>query len=59
MGWIKAEEVESLLVVITHDCDLQSSVEPEVELLRAAFVDQVSGDHTHGKNPRVLHIPKA
>ncbi len=59
MGWKKAEEADTLLVVITHDCDLQSPAESEVELIRARFVDRVSGDHTHGKNPRVINIPNA
>jgi hypothetical protein len=59
MGWIKPEEAGDLLLVITHDCDLQSTAEAEVELIRAAFVDQISGNNTHGKNPRVLHIRQA
>lgn len=59
MGWIQAEEIDGLLIAITHDCDLQSAAESEVELLRATVVSTALPDCTHGKNPRILHLPQA
>jgi len=48
----------SLVVVISHDCDLAASPdrEPEVELIVGRQIQKADGNFTHAKTPRVLHI---
>jgi hypothetical protein len=47
-----------LVVVISHDCDLAQdpSIEPIVEVISGRRVPAPSGNFTHGKNPRRLHL---
>ena len=53
----RAPEV-TLVVVISHDCDLAASPdkEPEVELIVGRLIEKADGNFTHAKTPRVLHI---
>ncbi len=49
----------SLLVVLTQDCDLvhQSyEVEPNVELIAGALLENADNGLRHGRNPRRLHL---
>jgi hypothetical protein len=48
----------TLVVVISHDCDLAASPdkEPEVELIVGRLIEKADGNFTHAKTPRVLHI---
>jgi len=48
----------TLVVVISHDCDLAASPdkEPEIELIVGRRIDKTDGNFTHAKTPRVLHI---
>src|ERR1700722_13210567 len=54
----KESEGDIMAVVISHDCDLAqgASVEPEVELIVGRFIAQASGNFTHCKNLRCLHL---
>jgi len=60
-GWANGGNADSVFVVITHDCDLQSASEAEdtVEILRARWQTTTSGEHTFGKNPRIIHLTAA
>lgn len=44
------------LVVISHDCDLPSDQEPEVELIVAEPVRECHPDYAAAKHPRKLHL---
>ena len=46
-------------IIISHDCDLASSVddEPVIELLLCKFADEHDGNYTFSKNSRHLQIP--
>jgi hypothetical protein len=48
----------TVVVVISHDCDLAASTdkEPEVELIVGRQIEKADGNFTHAKTPRVLHI---
>lgn len=49
----------SIVVVISHDCDLAASpsTEPDVEVIVGRVVDRSDGRFTLAKNPRKLHLP--
>jgi hypothetical protein len=50
----------NLIVVVSHDCDCVNddlSKEPNIEVILGSTVEQLSGDFTHAKNTRVLHVP--
>jgi hypothetical protein len=48
----------TLVVVVSHDCDLAASPdkEPEIELIVGRQIEKADGNFTHAKTPRVLHI---
>ena len=48
----------TVVVVISHDCDLAASPdkEPEVEVIVGRLIEKADGNFTHAKTPRVLHI---
>jgi hypothetical protein len=48
----------TIVVVISHDCDLAAlpDKEPEVELIVGRLVEKAAGNYTHAKTPRVLHL---
>jgi hypothetical protein len=56
---LEAEEANVRYVVATHDCDIQSSGEDQIELLQARIVEAAKGDCLNGKNPRMLHVRQA
>lgn len=58
-GLIEASDAKSVLLVATHDCDLQSTAESEVEIFLATIVDTARPECTQGKSPRTLHLPGA
>lgn len=49
----------SVVVVISHDCDLAQSIatEPFIEIIVGSKVERKDGNCTHGKNIRNLHLP--
>lgn len=53
---------ESVVIVASHDCDISQdvAVEPSVEVVVGRVLgiqpSSIDGNHTHAKNPRVLHI---
>lgn len=49
---------QTLVVVVSHDCDLAASSEkePDVELIIGQQIEKADGNFTHAKTPRVLHI---
>jgi hypothetical protein len=55
---VREANQESLVVVISHDCDLaqHSSIEPTVEVILGRRVQAVDGNLTDAKNPRRLHL---
>jgi hypothetical protein len=56
IGWSGKEHVAT---IISQDCDVvQPSLdrEPYVEVLRGRWIDELSGNLTHGKNPRTLQV---
>lgn len=55
-GWPGADGVCHMLVA-THDCDLQSAQERRIELVPVREIGACDGKSTHGKNPRLLHLP--
>ena len=54
LGIILEEQTGVKVVVISHDCDLQSS-ETEVELIAGPLV-KGAGNCSHAKHPRILHL---
>lgn len=48
----------TIVVVISHDCDLAAlpDKEPEAELILGRLVEKANGNYTHAKTPRVLHL---
>jgi hypothetical protein len=48
----------TLVVVISHDCDLAASLERdhEIELIVGRQIEKANGNFTHAKVPRLLHI---
>jgi hypothetical protein len=49
----------SILVVITHDCDLANDAEPFVEFVRGTQVPKTDGNFERAKNARKLHVTLA
>ena len=52
-------ESESFPVVVSQDCDVVDpdyDDEPEVEIVRAKFIQQLDGGFTHAKSARRLHL---
>jgi hypothetical protein len=49
---------KTLVVVISHDCDIAASPdkEPDIELIIGRQIVKADGNFTHAKTPRVLHI---
>lgn len=49
---------DTLVVVISHDCDLASNPtgEPHVEVIIARRIEEADGNCTHSKNARKLHL---
>ena len=48
-----------LAVAISHDCDIANDnldAEPAVEFIFGRIIQQLDGNYTHGKNPRILHL---
>jgi hypothetical protein len=48
-----------LAVAISHDCDIANDnldAEPAIEFIFGRIIDQLNGNYTHGKNPRILHL---
>ncbi|QLM94430.1 hypothetical protein HVX49_04950 [Escherichia coli] len=55
LGILTEEEIGVKVVVISHDCDLQSSSEPSVELIAGPLIKGAS-NYARAKHPRVLHL---
>jgi hypothetical protein len=53
-----SEASECLALVISHDCDLAASPEPEplVEIIVGRRIAAEDGNHTYAKNARRLHV---
>src|SRR3989442_1375917 len=49
---------KTLVVVVSHDCDLAASPdkEPDVELIIGRQIEKADGNFTHAKTARLLHI---
>src|SRR5215469_2998547 len=49
---------KTLVVVISHDCDLAASPEkePNVEVIIGQEIESLNGNFTHAKTARVLHL---
>ena len=49
---------DSAVVVVSHDCDLlqETDKEPDVEVIVGRRISRPSGNYTHAKNPRRLHL---
>jgi hypothetical protein len=48
-----------LVVAISHDCDIANNnleAEPAVEFICGRIIQELDGNYTHGKNPRILHL---
>jgi hypothetical protein len=65
LGWVHVSDAGenpvpvatgTLALVVSHDCDLVSAEEEDVEFLRADLVDTCDGNLTYGKNPRWLQV---
>src|ERR1700761_8996737 len=59
LGILDAEnQDDSVVVVISHDCDLteSSNLEPNCEVLVGRKIAEVDGNYSKGKNPRRLHL---
>ncbi len=54
LGLISVEQTDFKVVVISHDCDLQSS-EPKIEVIVGPLIKGVS-NYTRAKHPRTLHL---
>lgn len=46
---------DDLAVVLSHDCDILSAEEDQIEFAKVATIDRCDGNFTYGKNPRRLH----
>jgi hypothetical protein len=48
----------TIVVVISHDCDLAAlpDKEPEAEIIVGRLLEKADGNYTHAKTPRVLHL---
>ncbi len=60
LGLVRAEETATtVVVVISHDCDVVQSpeLEPHIEVISGLRVEEADGNYTHAKNPRRLHLP--
>lgn len=55
LGLVKPEETNQKVVVITHDCDLQSGSEKNIELLIGSL-KKSSSQRTRAKHPRILDL---
>lgn len=55
LGLLTEEETGVKVVVISHDCDLQSSSEPKVELIAGPLL-KGAGNFARAKHPRILHL---
>lgn len=55
MELLTPEETESKVVVITHDCDLQSGSEKNIELI-VGVLKKSSSQRTRAKHPRILDL---
>ena len=55
LGILTEEQTELKVVVVSHDCDLQSSAEPSIELIVGPLT-KGAGNYARAKHPRVLHI---
>lgn len=59
IGVVDGSSIDTIVVVIAHDCDLAAppSIEPDVEVIVGRMVDRPEGNLTLAKNPRKLHLP--
>lgn len=55
LGLLTEEETGVKVVVISHDCDLQSSAEPKIELIAGPII-KGAGNYARAKHPRILHL---
>ncbi|WP_318587887.1 hypothetical protein [Enterobacter hormaechei] len=55
LGLIAEGDVGVKVVVISHDCDLQSASEPKIELIAGPLLKGAS-NFTRAKHPRILHL---
>lgn len=55
LGILNREETGVKVVVISHDCDLQSPAESKVELVAGPLI-KWAGNYARAKHPRVLHL---
>lgn len=58
LGLLRAEEVNKVWIVVSHDCDLirPSSIEPYVELVFASIDPPPNAGYRHAKSPRTLQL---
>jgi len=54
---IESEAAERCAVLISHDCDITNSVEPDVEVIVGCILSAADGTLTAGKSARTLHLP--
>lgn len=54
----KGETSRSVVVAVSHDCDLANDLEnePLVEIIVASQIEKCDPNRTHGKNVRTLHL---
>ena len=59
IGLPTGDSRDDIFVVVSHDCDIvqDPEIEPYIELQIGRRVDTSSGNYTHVKNPRKLHLP--
>ncbi|HDW1387260.1 TPA: hypothetical protein RK250_000806 [Klebsiella oxytoca] len=55
LGLIAEGDTGVKVVVISHDCDLQSASEPKIELIAGPLL-KGAGNFTRAKHPRILHL---
>ncbi|HEM8018362.1 hypothetical protein C3369_20445 [Escherichia sp. ESNIH1] len=55
LGILTEEQTGVKVVVISHDCDLQSSSEPKVEFIVGPLTTG-AGNYARAKHPRILHL---
>ena len=57
LGLITGEAATRCVVVVSHDCDIVNSThEPEIEVIVGQIVTEANGNLTGGKNSRKLHL---
>lgn len=55
LGVITEGDTGVKVVIISHDCDLQSAAEPNIELIAGPLI-KGAGNYARAKHPRILHL---